>query len=125
MSQEHTKVLHYVVEISDGSGILGAENRFEVKEHRIIGENSINFVIDDLHFTTIARPGNRRYAGNTLGKPNISIRVRDDVWGSRVSYSLFTLRRKKAATIRKEIEEKMTKHLGFFLHGIDLSVVKD
>ena len=116
-------IKHYRVEIADGSGIIGAANKFESAELEVIGENSLNLVVNDLHFTTIRKTSDKY--STCLNRPRIGISVRDNVWGNRITYSLYTEKRKRAATIRKEIERAVTDKLGFFLHGLDLSVVKD
>jgi hypothetical protein len=120
MNQE---IIHYYVEISDGSGVIGAANKFETTAHMVIAENHVNMVIDDLFFTTIAKDkcAYREY----LDKESVHVTVGDTVWGNRVTYSLYTKKKKRAASIKKTIEQAILKKVGFFMRGIDLSVIRD
>lgn len=116
-------IRHYYVSISDHSGIIKGDNEFKVTELNVIGENSVNLVVDDIQFTTI-RKSHDRYS-TCLNHDRIHVNVSDSVWGSRVTYNLYTDRTKKASTIRKEIEQAIQQKVGFFTSRIDLSVIKD
>ncbi len=118
-----TTVNCYKVEISDGSGILGSENKFQKKILNVIGENKTNFVVDDEHFTTV-RKLKCTYL-TSLDEREISISNNDSCFGNRISYTLFTYTNKRAKTIRKEIEEEVERRFGFFTGRLDLSVIKD
>lgn len=119
------KILHYYVEISDGKGIISARNEFSTTELDILGENDRYMVVNNLHFTTIDKQASEYSIGAPLDKASIHISTADSVWGNLVTYSLYTFKQKKAATIRKEIEKAIIKKLGFFLNGVDLSVIDD
>lgn len=118
------KINYYRVDVTDpmDGGIIGAERKFEVKTFNVLGENPLCIVIDDLYFTTI-RKGKAEWA-TCLDKPSISLHARDRVYGTRVSYTLYTERTKRAATIRKEIEEAIKKKYGF-ARGVDLSFIAE
>lgn len=118
-------IIHYKVEIADSTGFIGSENKFETKELEIIGENERYMVVKDLFFTTIDKRAGKYSIGSPLGKESIGITAGDSVWGNRVTYSLYTFKRKKAESIRKEIEAAIIKKFGFFMSGIDLSVIKE
>lgn len=119
---EHKKIRRYYIEIADSTGIIGAKNEFVVTEFNVIGENAQNMVIDDLHFTTISKTP--KDYNTSLDQKSISITVGDNVWGNRVTYSLYTFGEKKANAIKKEIEKAILKKVGFFIGGIDLSIIK-
>ena len=116
-------IRHYSVQISDQTGIIKGDDSFTVKELNVLGENSMYLVVDDLRFTTIKKDYDKY--SECLNHERIHIYVSDNVWGSRVTYCLFTDRTKKASTIRKEIEAAIQKKVGFFTQRIDLSIVKD
>ncbi len=119
------KIKHYRVDVTDKqrAGIIGPEQKFEVKEFNVIGENDQNLVIDDLHFTTLSQK-KRSYSTN-LDDPSIHLYANDTVWGNRITYSLYTEKNKHASTIKKEIEAEVAKKYGFFSRGIDLSFITD
>lgn len=114
---------HYVVEISDGKGILDAKNEFRVDQHHVIAENDEYLVVDDRRFTTLKK-GDSDYEA-CMDKPSISTAANDSCWGNRIWYSLYTERTVKAATIRKEIEKAVQKKYGFFIGSLNLDIVKD
>ena len=116
---------YYHVEISDGTGIMRrAKNEFTRTEYRVIGENDINLVIDNLHFTTV-RKNKSKYHSPCLDHPSICLNFNDSVWGNRITYHLYTFNTKKASIICKEIEKKIQKEFGFFIGKLDLSAIKD
>lgn len=116
---------HYYVEISDSSGIMGHKNEFKSEDIEIIGENDRYLVINDRTFTTIDKQASKYCVGQPLGRECIGISANDSVWGNRITYSLYTFERKKAATIRKKIEKEISSRFGFFASGVDLSIIQD
>ena len=117
------KINHYVVEISDHTGICGGRNEFKVERHFVLSENAEYLVIDDRRFTTLKKGDSDWEA--CIDKPSISLTSNDNVWGNRIWYSLYTEREVKAATIRKEIEMAVKKKYGFFMGELNLDIVKD
>ena len=119
------KINHYRVDVADpaNSGILGAEKKFERMGFNVIGENDKYLAIDDVRFTTIRKE--RSDWDTCLDKPSISLHANDGVWGTRVTYSLYTEKTKRAYTIKKEIEAAIQKKYGFFARGFDLSFITD
>ena len=115
----------YRVEVTDpmNGGIIGREKKFEVTPFNVIGENEQRLVIDNMRFTSI-RKGKSDY-DTCLDKPSISLYANDSCWGTRVTYTLFTEKTKRASTIKKEIEEAIQKKYGFFAKGFDLSFITD
>lgn len=118
-----TIINHYVVEISDGSGVLDAKNEFRVDQHQVLAQNDDYLVIDDRRFTTLKK-GDSDYE-TCMDKPSISTAANDSCWGNRIWYSLYTEREVKAAAIRKEIEKAVKKKYGFFIGNLNLDIVKD
>lgn len=112
---------HYYVEISDG-GMLSTSNRFEFNEHEVIGENDLNIVIDDINFTTISKK--KREYRTSLDNVYINLYVSDKVFGNRVIYNFYSYEQKNAKTIKSEIEKEIKRKFGFFINGIDLSIIK-
>ena len=119
-------IKHYRVEVTDRSnpGILGAEQKFEVTELNVIAENDRYIAVDDFCFTSIRKDSKYEY-DTRLNKPSIGLRANDNVWGNRISYSLYTDATKRASTIKREIEAAIAKKYGFFLGKIDLSFIDD
>lgn len=120
-------ILHHYVEITDSanSGILRPVNKFEVDTLEVLGENDRYMVVNNLLFTTIDKKGSSHSVGEPLGTERIRVHSNDNVWGSRITYSLYSEKRKTAAAIRKAIEKEIQKRFGFFTSGIDLSIVSD
>lgn len=119
------KVNYYRVEVTDPAnpGVIGAKKEFEVQEFNVIGENAKYIVIDDYCFTSLRK---EKYDYDTcLDKPSISLNANDSCWGTRVTYSLYTEKTKRSATIKKEIEAAIEKKYGFFARGFDLSFITD
>jgi N-methylhydantoinase A/oxoprolinase/acetone carboxylase beta subunit len=118
-------ILHHYVEISDDGGLLGRANKFEVADLEILGENDRYLVVNDRTFTTIDKTAAKYCVGRPFGKEEIHITANDRVWGNRITYSLYSHKRKKAEAIRKAIEKEVQKRFGFFTSGLDLSIIKD
>lgn len=116
-------ISHYVVEISDGTGVLDAKNEFRVDQHQVVAENDQYIAVDDLRFTTLKKTDSEWEA--CIDKPSISTAANDSCWGNRIWYSLYTERKVNASTIRKEIEAAVKKKYGFFIGNLNLDVVKD
>lgn len=120
-----SKIRHYRVEVTDKTrpGILGPEQKFCVSEFSVIAENDRYVCIDDSRFTSLSKE--RRSYDTCLNQVAIHLYENDSVWGNRITYSLYTDKVKRAATIKKEIEAEIAKKYGFFLGKIDLSFIND
>lgn len=114
---------HYKVEISDRTGIIKDRNTFAMTTHNILGENEKCLVIDDASFTTI-RLAKDKYQ-TCLNQPAIRITTGDSCFGNSIWYDLYTFEAKRAATIKKDIEREITKRFGFFVNGLDLSIIDE
>jgi hypothetical protein len=119
------KINYYRVDVTsptDG-GIMGADKKFDRQTFSVIGENNEYLAIDDHRFTSIRK---KHCDWDTcLDKPSIGLHANDSVWGTRVTYSLYTEKTKRAGTIKKEIEAAIQKKYGFFARGFDLSFITD
>jgi hypothetical protein len=118
-----SKVNYYRVDVTDPAnpGILGQSRKFEVEKFDVLGENGRYIVINNDTFTSIRK---EKYDYDTcLDKPSISLFANDSCWGTRVTYTLFTMKTKRASTIKKEIEVAIEKKYGFFARGFDLSFI--
>lgn len=114
---------YYRVEIRDGKGILERKSEFKKEALNILGENNRYIVVEDWCFTSIKKT--KDSYDTCIDKPSIGIHSGDTVWGSRITYALYTYGNKRASTIKKEIEAEINKRYGFFMNGLDLSIIKD
>lgn len=119
------KINYYRVEVTDplNTGIIGGDKKFEKQKFDVIGENDKYIAINDHRFTSL-RKENSEW-DTCLDKPSISLYANDKCWGTRVSYSLYTEKSKRASTIKKEIEAAIEKKYGFFARGFDLTFITD
>ena len=117
------KIKKYEVISLDGRGLLSDKNGFAISEVEIIGENDQRIVLKDQMFTRLEKK--KCSCFESIGEPSISIHTNDTCFGSGVRYCLYTFKNKKAATIKKEIESKIQTRFGYFLQGIDLSMIKE
>jgi hypothetical protein len=119
------KINYYRVEVTDplNCGILGGDKKFEMQGFNVIGENDKYIAIDNHAFTSIRKEKCDWDA--CLDKPSICLHANDSVYGTRVTYTLYTEKTKRAATIKREIEAAIEKKYGFFARGFDLSFITD
>lgn len=119
------KINHYRVEVTDpkSAGIIGPKQEFAVTEFNVIAENDRYVAIDDYRFTSLRKD---KYKYDTcLEQVSIHLSANDNVWGNRITYSLYTEKTKRASTIKKEIEAEIAKKYGFFLGQIDLAFINE
>lgn len=117
------KIKKYEVISLDQVGLLREPNGFTISEVEILGENQHRIVINDSMFTRLEKKKSSVF--ECIDDPTINVYTNDNCWGSGVKYCLYTFKNKKAATIKKEIEAKIQKRFGYFLRGIDLSMIKE
>lgn len=116
------KIKKYQV-VSVVGGLLSYENGFTVSEVEVLGENERRIVLKDESFTRVERK--KSICFESIDEPSISLHTNDQCWGSGVRYTLYTFKNKRAATIKKEIEKRIHEKFGYFMQGIDLSMIKD
>jgi hypothetical protein len=118
-------IYQHTVVISDGTGIIKNDNEFTVKPVEILAENEEYIVLNDRRFQTLQYAKGKYNIHPSIDQQSICISTNDSCWGNRVTYSLYSFSRKRAATIRKEIEREIKDRFGWFVNGIDLSIIKD
>ena len=120
------EIYYHRVEITDGTGLIQTVDGFFIVSLPVLLESDTQLVVQlPKHggYSVIQKkPSDYQ---TSLDSRSISLSSRDNVWGSRIAYSLFSEKRRKARDIRKDIEKAVLDKFGFFLNGIDLSVVKD
>ena len=117
------KIKKYEVISLDGHGLLTQKNGFTVSEVEVIGENEHRMVLKDEMFTRLEKK--KSVCFESIDNPSIRLFTADRCWGSGVMYCLYTFKNKKAATIKKEIESKISSKYGYFLSGVDLSMITE
>ena len=115
---------HYVM-ISDRSGIIKSDNEFTVEEVEILADNGKYLVLNNETFSTLQYACSKYSAYPSIGQESINISTNDSCWGNRVAYTLYSFSRKRASTIRKEIERAIRDKFGWFSKGLDLRIIKD
>ncbi len=121
-----TKTIYqHTVIISDGSGFIKNDNEFTVKSVEILSENEEYIVLNDRRFQTLQYAKSKYNAYPAIDQESICLTTNDSCWGNRVSYTLYSFSRKRATTIRKEIEREIKNKFGWFANGIDLSIIRD
>lgn len=118
-------IYQHTVFISDGSGIIKDDNEFTVKSVPVLKGNEKYIVLDNESFQTLQYAKSKYNAYPVVDQESIFLYTHDSCWGNRVSYSLYSFSRKRASTIRKEIEREIKNKFGWFVNGIDLSIIKD
>lgn len=115
------KIKKYEVISLDGLGWLKERNGFTISEVEVIGENENRIVLKDEMFTRLEKK--KSVCFDSIDDPSIRLLTGDKCWGSGVMYCLYTFKHKRAATIKKEIEHKIQEKFGYFMSGIDLSMI--
>lgn len=116
------KIKKYEVISLDGKGLLSEKNGFTISEVEVITENENRMVLRDQMFTRLEKKKSSFF--ESIDAPSIGVYTGDNCWGSGVKYCLYTFKNKKAATIKKEIEAVIQKKYGYFMQGIDLSMLE-
>jgi ferredoxin-fold anticodon binding domain-containing protein len=113
----------YEVISLDGKGLLSGKNGFTISEVEVIAENDIRMVLRDQMFTRLEKK--KSYCFESIDAPSIGVYTGDNCWGSGVRYTLYTFKKKKADTIKKEIVAVIQKKCGYFMREIDLTMLVD
>lgn len=83
-------------------------------------QNEKYMIIDDDYFTKISFAN--EYVCLSLNKPSIFLSPNEDLLAN-ISYTLYSDRKRRASTIRKEIDSEIKKKYGNFFKA-DLSIIK-
>lgn len=113
---------HYYVEIGDSTGIIQSRNQFSCTKIPVLAENDNYLVLNNDCFTVLSHQ--KSYLHTQLDKPSIHVYTGDSCFGNRITYHLYTETNKRAATIRKQIEDHVKAKYGF-LGRLDLSLITD
>jgi len=117
------KIKKYEVISLDGNGLLSEKNGFTISEVEVITENESRMVLRDQMFTRLEKKKMSYF--ESIDTPSINVTTGDNCWGSGVRYRLYTFKKKKADTIKKEIEAVIQKKYGYFMRGVDLSMIEE
>jgi len=111
---------HYRIEIVTSPGMINKEvgNKYHWGQVKILGENKRRLVLDNESFTTIEKKKSKYLT--SLNSPAIGHNVDDTIWGSCLTYTLYSDKKKRKSTIKKEIAEYISKKFGAF-SDVDLS----
>lgn len=117
-------VNHYHVDIVLKTGALELElkNDYKFERVQVLGENNSMMCLDNDRFTHVHHSKNNKVF-TCLGLPSIFSHVNSDMWGTRLTYDLYTDNRKRKATIAREIREHLTEKYGGFA-TIDLGFLE-
>lgn len=115
-------IFYHRVEIADGTGIIGEENKFFIEEVPVLDENDNYLVLKNAKFTVISK--HKKDYETCLNVTSIGFNLADHIWGNRVTYIRYSLCRRKANLIRLDIEKEISKKFGFF-NRVNLDVIKD
>lgn len=119
-----TKKITYIEAIAVfRPGLINTENSFKTRDLDIIKERNGIAVLDDDYFPTVQIDGRDTVARANLNKPSISFSVDCRVWGTSVTYRLYTDKKKKPETIRREIDKERDRKYGA-LFAVDLSFIR-
>ncbi len=116
--------LHFVEVSALKGGIIRNEKVFKRSELDVIGENPHALVVDDIFFTTIRKSKKDEFY-TCLNRPSISVFASDRVWGSGVTYRMYSIHKVRAETIRAQIKAAIEKKIGILSQGIDLRFITD
>ena len=121
---------HYYVKAIFSDGVCNKKERdqkCEVVTINIIAKNDQMLCLETDLFQTVrhARPKKDRHDFYCyVDTPSLGFSLNDNIWGTYVSYSLYTNKAKTFKQIKKEMEAYINKKIGH-LTGIDLSFIKD
>lgn len=104
-------------------GICCTENRFKAKDLEILKQRGDIICLDDDYFPTVNVSGKKYIVRPSIEVPLICFNVDCKVWGTSITYRLYTQKSKRPATIRKEIDRAREERFGS-LFAVDLSFIK-
>ena len=104
-------------------GICYTENEFRTKDLEILKQRGDIICLDDDYFTTVNVSGKRDIVRSNIEVPSIKFNVDCKLWGTSITYRVYTQKSKRPATIRKEIDKAREDKFGSLL-AVDLSFIK-
>lgn len=119
-----SKIHRTEVRALDG-GIIRSDEKLFKREHLdVLGENEHALVVNDAFFTTL-RKSKKDTFYSVLNVPSVQVYTCDRVWGTGVTYTLFSTSKPRAETVRAQIEAAVDRKIGFFRRGMDLGFITD
>jgi len=111
---------HHRVEIVISPGMINKEigNKYHWGKVEVLAENDSRLVLNNEAFTTIEKRKSRYQT--SLNSPTIGHSVKDTIWGTSLTYNIYSDKKKRKSTIKKEIAEYVEEKFGAF-SDIDLS----
>ena len=120
MSRMITKI---TVTVVSKPGIITEKSEYKTERYPVLAENEHLYCIDDEFYSTVAKSKTYELSRGRVEKPSIHFSTNDSCWGTSFRYYLWTFKKKKAETIRKEIKEEIEKRYGN-LFNINLDFIK-
>lgn len=112
------KLNYYRVEIVLEPGLCSkVGNRYKWQAVDVLAENDSRYCLNDVMFTTVDK--GKCSFGPSLNKPNISSHANDRIFGTSVTYVLYSTKKKRKATIKKKIDSYIKSKYGAFF-SVDL-----
>lgn len=117
------EVTHYRVKMVFQAGRIEEKgNTFTENTYSIVAENNEYVCLNDYCFTSIKKKGNRD-TETILGKKLIYSHINDRFWGTQITYTLYTDKKKRKSTIKREIKNYIDEKFSF-LDNIDMSFLE-
>ena len=100
------EITHYRVKMVFQAGRVDDKgNKFTENTHGVVAENDEYVCLDDYCFTSIKKKAGHTH-DSALGKKVIYSHINDRFWGTQITYTLYTDKKKKRSTIKREIKNK-------------------
>ena len=104
-------------------GIGYTENKFKTKDLEILKQRGDIICLDDDYFPTVNVSGKKDIVRSNIAVASIGFNLDCKIWGTSITYRLYTQKNKRPATIRKEIDRAREEKFGS-LFAVDLSFIK-
>lgn len=101
-------------------GIINTRSKVETKELRILGERNEIICLDDDYFPTVSLKSEKDLVRSNIEKPSIRFDIDCRIWGTAITYRLFSFRKVRLSTVKRQIEEARREKFGD-LFSVDLS----
>lgn len=118
------EITHYRVKmVFNGGKIETVGNTFTEETYKIVAENDEYVCLDDYCFTSIKKKSGHSI-DSALNKKTIYSHINDRFWGTQITYTLYTDKKKRRSTIKRELKNYIDKEFSF-LNNIDMSFLED
>lgn len=111
---------HHRVEIVTSPGIINKDitNKYHWGKVEVLGDNERRLVLNNESFTVIEKKKTKYQT--SLNKPSIGHSIKDSIWGTSITYNIYSEKKKRKSTIKKEIAAYIDEKFSAFAN-IDLS----